>query len=80
LWFFIIKDDVIHACLSCNIVGIQKQPMGFASLIKETPGKSTPVIDFTHCNNRAILCSGINDVDYISKKVLTLLTGKLEHV
>jgi hypothetical protein len=80
LRFVIIKDGAIHVHLSNNIVVIQKQVMGIASQIKTMSGKNTPVIDFTHCSNKAILCLGNNDVDHISIKVFTIFTGKLKYV
>jgi hypothetical protein len=61
----------------CNIVAIEQQLMGTASLIKEMSGKRTSVIDSTHCITKAILCPGNNDVDHTSKEV-TSLAGKSE--
>lgn len=58
LRFVIIKDCVIHVYLSNKIVVIQKQRMSIGSQIKKMPRKSTPLIDFTHCNNKAILRQG----------------------
>jgi hypothetical protein len=67
--FVIIKGNVIHACLGYNIIAIQEQLMGIASLIKEILGKSISIINSTYCVNRAILCSGNIDV----KEVLSSL-------
>jgi hypothetical protein len=80
LRFVVIKDVVIYVHLSNNIVVIEKQPRGIASQIKKMPGNSTPVIDLTHCSNKAILWLGNSDVYHIIKNVFTVLTGILKHV
>jgi hypothetical protein len=46
---FTSKVDVIRVYLDYNVVSIKKQLTGNASVIKETSGKRTSVIDFTHC-------------------------------
>jgi hypothetical protein len=53
-----------------------QQFMGIASLIEKILGKSTSVIDFIHCSNKEILCSGIDYIDCISDEVLSSLEGK----
>jgi hypothetical protein len=60
---------MIYAYLGCNIVVIQAQLLGIASLIKEMSGKTACVTDSTHCINKAILCSE-KDVDHVSEEVL----------
>jgi hypothetical protein len=64
---------VIRAYLGYNTVAVQKQLVGIASPIKEMSGNSSFVIDSTHCNSKAILCSGNNDVAHIIEKVLNSL-------
>jgi hypothetical protein len=64
-----MKGDVIHAYLSYNIIAIQKQFMVISSLLKEMSGKSTSVIDSTHCISKAVLCSGSN-VEHIREEIL----------
>jgi hypothetical protein len=60
---------VIHAYLGYNIISIEKQLMGTASLIKNISGESISVTDFRHCSNKATLHSGSNDVNCISEDV-----------
>jgi hypothetical protein len=67
---------MICAYLGCNITAIQTQLTGIASLNEEISGNSTAVIDFIHCSNKEILCSGIDDADHISEEVLSSLEGK----
>jgi hypothetical protein len=45
--------------------------MGIASLVKEMSGKSTYISDSTRLINKAVLCSGSDDVDHISEDVLS---------
>jgi hypothetical protein len=47
----ITKDDLSHT--GYNITAIQKPFMGIPSPIIEMSGKSTSVIDSTHCINKA---------------------------
>jgi hypothetical protein len=72
-----IKGHGIHACLGYNIIGNQKQLMCIALLIKQMSGKSTSVIDPTHCINKALLCLGSN-VNHSSEKVLNSLEGQIK--
>jgi hypothetical protein len=46
--FVMTKGHVIHAHLGCNIVGLQKEFMNIASVIKEMSGKSASVICTLH--------------------------------
>jgi hypothetical protein len=41
--------------------------------MKEISGKNTSITDFTHCINKAVLCSGYNN--HISEEVLNSLDG-----
>jgi hypothetical protein len=54
--------------LGYNILAIQQQLMGTASLIKEMSARRTSVTDSTHCINNKILCSGKKDIDHTSNK------------
>jgi hypothetical protein len=56
---------------------IQKQSTGTVSRLKELIEKSTSVIDSTHCINKAILCSGSNDIDHTREEVLNRLGGQI---
>jgi hypothetical protein len=60
-----MKRVVIHVYLRYNIVNIEEQLMGIALLIEDMSGKSTSVINCTHCIPKAILCSGSIDIDHI---------------
>jgi hypothetical protein len=64
--FVIIKDDMIGTYLGFDIIAVETQCTGNASLINEMSGNSTSVIDFTHCINKAILHYG-NNVDSIGE-------------
>jgi hypothetical protein len=61
-----MKGDVTRA----NIVTIQERLMGIPLLTKGMLGKGTVVTDSTRCTDKAILCSGNNDVDHVSGDVL----------
>jgi hypothetical protein len=50
--------------------------MGIVSPIKETSGKSTSVIDSTHCVYKEILCYSV--VDHVNNEVLNSLDGQLK--
>jgi hypothetical protein len=52
--------------------------LGITLVIKEIPGKSTSVIDFIHCINKAILSSGTNEVNHIIEDFATSLDGQIE--
>jgi hypothetical protein len=69
-----ITGNVIHKHVSYNITAIQKQPTG--SLIKEILGKRISVIDSMHSINKAIVCSGGNDVNHNSDEVLNSPDGQ----
>jgi hypothetical protein len=47
--------------------------MGFASLIKETSGKSTYVIVPRYYINKAVLWSRDNDIDHIGEEISSLV-------
>jgi hypothetical protein len=61
---------VIHAYLGRNILTVQ-QLMGIALIITEMSGRSTFIISFVHCTNKAVLCSG-NIVNHIGEEALNL--------
>jgi hypothetical protein len=48
----------------------RKELTGIVSLVKEIPGNNTSEIDSTHCISKAILFSGLKDVDHIGEEVL----------
>jgi hypothetical protein len=50
--------------------------MGTAAIINDMSGKSPVVIDSTHCVNKVVLCSGSNDVEYISEIAFTSINGQ----
>jgi hypothetical protein len=64
--------------LAINIVTIQKQLTGIASLIKDMSGKSTSLIGSARFINEAILCSRNNDADHISEEVCNSLDGQIK--
>jgi hypothetical protein len=47
----LVNSDVFHAYVSYKIVAVQRQLIGYASLLKEVPGMNTLVIDSTHCTD-----------------------------
>lgn len=53
--FVVIKSDVIHAYLCCNIVPLQRKLMAIASQIKEMSGKSASVNDNANVFNKTIV-------------------------
>jgi hypothetical protein len=53
---------MIHTHLSCNIIAVQKQHMGNASLINKMSEKSSSLIDSKHCINEEVFCAGWNYV------------------
>jgi hypothetical protein len=64
--FVIIKGDVIHAYLGYNIVDIQKQFMGTASLIMK-------MSDYTHCINKRFYAQEEIMLTISATKFLTVL-------
>jgi hypothetical protein len=54
--------------------------MAIALLIEEMSEKNTTVICYVCSVNKAILCSGNNDIDLSAKKFLTVLADKLKEV
>lgn len=44
----------------------------------EISGKSTSVIDSTHCFSTVVLCSGRNDVNHDSEEALNSLAGQIK--
>jgi hypothetical protein len=52
--------------------------MGIASPIKEMSGNSSFVIDSTHCNSKAVLCSGNNGVTHIIERVINSRDGQFK--
>jgi hypothetical protein len=74
----VTKDGVIYGFLVYNIIGIQKQLTGIASLSKGMSGKNSPIIDSTNCINKAVLYSGNNNVDYISEGVLDSIDRQIK--
>jgi hypothetical protein len=58
----VIKGYEIHTRLGSNIVTIQKQLTGTASLINKMSGNSAFAMDSTHCINKY-------DVDHINIEV-----------
>jgi hypothetical protein len=66
------KGYAIHAFLGCNIIVIQKQLTGIASLIKKMSGKNASVINSTYCSNKAVVCSWNNNVDHTSEVLNSL--------
>jgi hypothetical protein len=74
-----MKAAEIDVYVGYNTSTIEKQLLGISSLIKKgTSGKSTSVIDYTHCIKKAILCLETNDVDNISEEVLCSLDGQIK--
>jgi hypothetical protein len=69
---------VTHAFLTYNIIGAQERFMAITSLINETSGKSTFVIDSTHSISKEFLSSGNNNAGYINKEAFSSLTDKFK--
>jgi hypothetical protein len=66
---------VIHGYLGHNIAAIQKL-MGISSLVTEMSGKSTSVLDYTHCINKENVCSGSN-INHNGKEVFQISAGPI---
>jgi hypothetical protein len=71
---------VIHACLGNNIVAVEIQITGTRLLTKDISGKTTSIIDSTHCIKEQFCAHKGMMLTISVKKFLTVLADKLKEV